>query len=303
MYRGDFKTIKGVLYLRVPGVRPGSRRQLKKYARVVMEEYLGRRMHNYEKVVHKDKNNFNCDIDNLEVEGAIEVTSQKVSKICDKCGKPFTISYFREKSRKGKGYKFSYCSPSCSAKGLQEKYPSPNSGRRVIGDHTIRHNKREGEQRYYRVTLKEGYKWVKLSRYLMGKKLKRPLNPATEVVRFRDGDPLNCNISNLYIEPRKVKKDREKRTPGIDKWAKEVYKKDNYSCQRCGEPKSKGNPLHAHHILPYERYRELRVEISNGITLCARCHMSKEDGFHTKYGKVTFGPKELQEHIDSYVIC
>ena len=48
-----------------------------------------------------------------------------------------------------------------------------------------------------------------------------------------------------------------------------VFKRDNFTCQKCGIV---GRELNAHHIKPYAKYKELRYELSNGITLCEDCH-------------------------------
>ena len=52
-------------------------------------------------------------------------------------------------------------------------------------------------------------------------------------------------------------------------WRKSVYERDKYTCQHCGQV---GGELNAHHIKPFAQYKELRFELSNGLTLCVECH-------------------------------
>lgn len=52
-------------------------------------------------------------------------------------------------------------------------------------------------------------------------------------------------------------------------WSKAVRERDGYKCQDCGK---EGGRLHAHHIKSWKEYPDLRWEVSNGVTLCPRCH-------------------------------
>lgn len=65
-------------------------------------------------------------------------------------------------------------------------------------------------------------------------------------------------------------------------WRKRVFKRDKYTCKLCGLTSYDGIRLNAHHIRPYKDYNHLRLDVSNGITLCHECHLKtfgKEDDF------------------------
>jgi HNH endonuclease len=68
-------------------------------------------------------------------------------------------------------------------------------------------------------------------------------------------------------------KEREifKKTPAYIAWRRAVFERDNYTCVFCG---IRGVELQADHIKPYSLYPDLRVELSNGRTLCKPCHKS-----------------------------
>lgn len=51
-----------------------------------------------------------------------------------------------------------------------------------------------------------------------------------------------------------------------------VYKRDNYTCQRCGSPKLRRKGLHAHHIQSWSEHPDLRTDLTNLVTLCDDCH-------------------------------
>jgi hypothetical protein len=58
-------------------------------------------------------------------------------------------------------------------------------------------------------------------------------------------------------------------------WRTSVFIRDNYTCQNCGQC---GNKLQAHHIELWSENKELRYELSNGITLCKPCHKTEHRG-------------------------
>ena len=65
-----------------------------------------------------------------------------------------------------------------------------------------------------------------------------------------------------------------------DERRKSVYRRDNYTCQRCGQQSgphidSNGIKLHAHHKMPISKGGG--HEMSNLETLCERCHNSVHD--------------------------
>ena len=52
-------------------------------------------------------------------------------------------------------------------------------------------------------------------------------------------------------------------------WRRNVFKRDNFTCQVCDIT---GVYLHADHIQSFADYPQLRYELSNGRTLCVPCH-------------------------------
>lgn len=56
-------------------------------------------------------------------------------------------------------------------------------------------------------------------------------------------------------------------------WRDAVFKRDNFTCQSCGQ---RGGVLNADHIRPFARFEALRFDVDNGRTLCVTCHRSTE---------------------------
>jgi len=60
----------------------------------------------------------------------------------------------------------------------------------------------------------------------------------------------------------------ERNTGEYRAWRRDVLMRDGFQCRRCGAV----DDLHAHHILGFAEYPSFRTEITNGETLCGRCH-------------------------------
>ena len=65
-------------------------------------------------------------------------------------------------------------------------------------------------------------------------------------------------------------------------WRLLVYQRDNYKCVKCGSKEK----INAHHVRSWKHYPDLRYTVSNGITLCEKCHIA----LHQKYGYDTPEP-------------
>tara|TARA_B100000676_G_scaffold143023_1_gene141576 strand:- start:1291 stop:2538 length:1248 start_codon:yes stop_codon:yes gene_type:complete len=61
-------------------------------------------------------------------------------------------------------------------------------------------------------------------------------------------------------------------------WQRAVISRDKAQCQKCG---AQNIQLHAHHINSFEIHPDKRWDISNGLTLCHKCHEA-EHGYKIK---------------------
>lgn len=53
---------------------------------------------------------------------------------------------------------------------------------------------------------------------------------------------------------------------------RDVLRRDEYRCRRCGAPKSSPKSLHVHHIKTWAGNEALRFDMGNAVTLCRPCH-------------------------------
>ena len=64
---------------------------------------------------------------------------------------------------------------------------------------------------------------------------------------------------------------RNYQDPVYKDWRKSVYKRDSHKCQMPG-CRSRSKKINAHHIRKWSEAAYLRYDLSNGITLCWKCH-------------------------------
>lgn|SRR3990167_8962046 len=72
-----------------------------------------------------------------------------------------------------------------------------------------------------------------------------------------------------------IMKGRKERNQSIYKeWRNEIFSVDKYTCQFCGARNGHGETVkfEAHHILPWDKFPEMRFSPDNGTTLCQNCH-------------------------------
>lgn len=101
--------------------------------------------------------------------------------------------------------------------------------------------------------------------------------------------PLNLNWNFSLTNEDRIKRRHYKKTYW---WRKQVYNRDYYTCQVCG---NSNTYLNAHHLESYHWCEELRYEVDNGITMCKDCHIK----FHSIYGKQYNTTEQFVEFIQT----
>lgn len=90
----------------------------------------------------------------------------------------------------------------------------------------------------------------------------------------------------------------ERSTNEYREWRKSVFVRDLYTCQCCGEKNGNGTyiRLEAHHIFDWINHKDKRYDVSNGTTLCQKCHIL----FHSLFGKKENTLSQYNEFIKTY---
>lgn len=106
---------------------------------------------------------------------------------------------------------------------------------------------------------------------------------------IKKGDTTSCGCyfmdmcqgeNNPNYNPHLPMEERNgKRGYAAERWAKEVKRRDNYTCQVCWSIEN----IIAHHLNSYKSDKEARYNIENGITLCRECHTDFHLNFMGNY--------------------
>jgi len=74
-----------------------------------------------------------------------------------------------------------------------------------------------------------------------------------------------------WIDGRTPEYERVRHSEQMKQWRFYIFKRDNFTCQKCGV-KGDGKNIEAHHIKSFSKYPKLRFDVDNGQTLCKHCH-------------------------------
>jgi ribosomal protein L32 len=179
--------------------------------------------------------------------------------ICKICGKEFGVS----NNRVGKAI---YCSMQCYGKSKIGKKWEIEVREKLS-------NTLKGHPCYFVATGENSPHWkggeVILTCKTCGKKFL--------VRQYRKNEAKYCSRKckcddNLGLSP---PNERQRKTKEYKLWRRAIFERDDYTCQECGK---RGGCLLAHHVKPFSVFPELRLEISNGVTLCKDCHKTKHKG-------------------------
>ena len=100
--------------------------------------------------------------------------------------------------------------------------------------------------------------------------------------------------NNVRWNPNKTQEEREngRKYPEYIEFIKKVLKRDNYTCQCCGDNNTKLD-IEVHHLDGYDWCKQKRTDETNGITLCKSCHKN----FHSIYGYGNNTKEQFEEWI------
>jgi len=178
-------------------------------------------------------------------------------RICEQCHKEYRTPPSKAKK---------FCSHNCYFKYKIGK-ECPFKGKK-IGKHKSHNLSEEGRRALVESNKRRNWKTPEAK-----EKMKNRRKPAWIFLRGRN----NPNWKEDKIESQRNIMLRK--TVRYKEWRKAVFERDCYTCQECGD--KKGGNLEAHHIKSFSKYSRLRFNLSNGLTLCTKCH-KKTDNWGNK---------------------
>lgn len=241
----------------------------------------------------------------VKVEDLTDGSNVKIKVLCDYCNEEYELTWYTYTHRTDK--ETDCCgNPSCTGKkaseSLYKKYGVYNCRKIEDVNQKIKNTclKRYGvENPFQAKEIKEKIIEYNLKNYGVEHQSQR------EDVKIRKSKSIKKHYEEHPNELIKEKSPRwkggvahsrvERATYEYNNWRKEVFKRDNYTCQCCN--KRGGIKINAHHIKNWKDNVKERYDIDNGITLCEKCH----NEFHSKYGKSFNTKEQLKKFLDEKI--
>lgn len=112
----------------------------------------------------------------------------------------------------------------------------------------------------------------------------------------KTGDKNGMWNPSLSEEEREKSRYHSRQYPGYAQFRRDVYNRDNYTCQTCGD--DTGGNLVVHHLDGFHWAVELRTDVDNGVTLCDICHKT----FHSQYGVRNNTKEQFEQYRNTALV-